>query len=510
MVVREASPNPLREPGEAARVAGAAAIVIFGATGDLARRKLVPALYHLAVEGHLPAEVSIIGVARREQDENAFRSALREGVEKYGRTRGVLDSIWSPLAGRASYLQATFDESTGYRALEDRLNEFDRSLGRRAARVFYLATPPDAYRGIIGRLAEAGLSERGRDETRIVVEKPFGHDRASAADLNALLHRSFDEGQIFRIDHYLGKETVQNLLVLRFANSILEPLWNRHHVDHVQITAAEEVGVGGRGAYYERTGALRDMVQSHLLQLLSLVAMEPPVALDADAIRDEKVKVLRAIAPCPADGSPPRAVRGQYGAGAVAGESVAGYGGEESVDPDSRTETFAALRLDVNNWRWSGVPFYLRTGKRLAKRITEIAVVFREPLGSRFREELTGDPNVLSVQVQPDEGVALKLGSKVPGTAARIRPVTMDFRYGAAFGMPSPDAYERLLLDVLTGDSTLFARSDEVDAAWRIIDPLITAWQESGDALEPYPAGSWGPDSAGELAARDGRAWRRL
>jgi glucose-6-phosphate 1-dehydrogenase len=479
----------------------------------------VPALYNLARAGHLPAEFAVVGFARSAGDDAAFRQELREGVEEFSRT-GIDSETWESFAQGLTSLRAGYDDPDGYRRLAERLEALDQERGTTGNRLFYLATPPNVTAGIATQLGAAGLVRPPGDEgpwSRIVIEKPFGHDLDSAHALNEAVGAVFDESQVFRIDHYLGKETVQNILVLRFANALFEPIWNGTQIDHVQITVAESVGVEGRGGYFEQSGILRDMVQNHLLQLLCLVAMEPPVALEADAIRGEKVQVLRALRPIRSDQAAENTVRGQYGPGWVLGKEVPGYRQEEGVSPTSTVETYAALRVWIDNWRWAGVPFYLRAGKRLPKRTTEIAIQFKAVPRILFNRDPDAplEPNVLSLRIQPNEGIALRIGVKVPGYASRIQPVTMDFGYGAAFGVEPPEAYERLILDALLGDSTLFTRRDEVEAQWQFITPILEGWAgskgpEGPPELAEYEAGTWGPAAADALLLGDGRAWRRL
>lgn len=507
--------NPLREGLRLAPRPDPCIMVIFGATGDLMRRMLGPALYNLARERLLPLNLSVVGVARRPVETASFRKALREGIDAHSRTGTVEHGIWESLVDHIEYLPVEFSDQAAYGRLADRLLAIDRERGTAGNRIFYLATPPSSYPDIIERLGAAGLNrspEGSGGQTRIIVEKPFGHDLESARTLNDQVHRVFEERQVYRIDHYLGKETVQNLLFFRFANGIFEPIWSRHSIDHVQITVAESVGVEGRGGYYEEAGALKDVFQNHLLQLLALTAMEPPVVLEADAVRDEKVKVLRAIRALEGAEVLERTVRGQYAAGYAGGKPVPGYREEESVSPASTTETFAAIRLEIDSWRWAGVPFYLRTGKRLARRVTEIAVVFREaplPLFAQAAEDHIG-ANVLAFRIQPDEGIALRFAAKQPGFQPALRWVTMDFRYGTSFGVEPPAAYERLLLDAMLGDATLFTREDEVEAQWRVITPIDAAWKEARVGAPPaYEAGSFGPADADRLLERDGRLWRR-
>jgi glucose-6-phosphate 1-dehydrogenase len=505
--------NPLRSGLRIGRTPEPCTMVIFGATGDLTSRKLVPALYNLARERRLPGGFSVVGFARREWDDAHFRQVLLDGVDANSRNGAAEPALWESFAAGLFYHRATFDDPAAYRTLAERLGHIDAERGTGGNRVFYLATPPESYPDIIKNLGEAGLGRSPNGGwTRIIVEKPFGRDLESAKALNQQLLAVFDEAQVFRIDHYLGKETVQNLLVLRFANAIFEPLWNRRHIDHVQITVAESIGVEDRAGYYDSSGALRDMIQNHLTQLLTLTAMEPPVAYDANAVRDEKVKVLRAITPvAPADAA--RFVaRGQYGAGSVSGRPIPGYREERGVAPGSQTETFVALKLFIDSWRWAGVPFYLRSGKALPRRVSEIAVQFKTVPTMLFADTPMNDiePNVLAIKIQPDEGITLKFESKVPGQS-QIRPVTMDFRYGTSFGVASPEAYERLLLDCMLGDSTLFTRRDEVEASWALITPIHQGWAAAPPLPFPnYEAGTWGPAAADELMARDGRAWRRL
>ncbi len=506
--------NPLQEGLRLAPRPAPCIMVIFGATGDLTRRMLGPALYNLARERLLPVNFSVVGVARRPLDDAAFRRALREGIDRHSRSGPAEPTIWDSLAESAEYLPVEFGELAAYRRLAERLAAIDRERGTAGNRIFYLATPPSAYPEIIENLGAAGLSrspEGSGGETRIIIEKPFGHDLESARWLNARVHEVFEERQVYRIDHYLGKETVQNLLVFRFANGVFEPIWSRYTIDHVQITVAETVGVEGRGGYYEQAGALKDMFQNHLLQLLALTAMEPPVALEADTVRDEKVKVLRAIRPMRGADVLARTVRGQYASGYVAGRQVPGYREEESVSPDSTTETFAAIRFEIDSWRWAGVPFYLRTGKRLPRRVTEIAVVFKQaplPLFTGGGDRVGAD--MLAFRIQPDEGIALRFAAKQPGFQTALRWVTMDFRYGTSFGVEPPAAYERLLLDAMLGDATLFTREDEVEAQWRVITPIDEAWKASRASAVPlYEAGSWGPPEADAFIERDGRVWRR-
>jgi glucose-6-phosphate 1-dehydrogenase len=511
--------NPLRAGLRMQRTPEPCTMVIFGATGDLTHRKLAPALYNLHRERLLPPGFNVVGFARRDWSDDYFRESLKQEAQKYSRT-GIEDPLWNSFAEGIFFNRAPFDDPAGYQALAQRLSELDEQRGAGGNRLFYLSTPPESYPEIIKQLGAAGLNHNrsGADAdergwTRIIIEKPFGHDLASARALNADVHKVFDESQVYRIDHYLGKETVQNIMVLRFANGIFEPIWNRRYVDHVQITVAESVGVESRANYYEKAGALRDMVQNHLMQLLTLTAMEPPAGYQANAVRDEKVKVLRALRPMATEEIATYTLRGQYAAGTANGEAVPGYHEEPGVAPSSCTETYVALQLFVENWRWAGVPFFLRTGKRMAKRVSEIAIQFRSaPLMLFENGPLNNiEPNVLSIKVQPDEGISLKFDSKAPGQISQIRPVTMDFRYNASFGVESPEAYERLLLDAMLGDSTLFTRSDEVEASWSLITPIHHGW-ETAQNIFPYEAGSWGSKEADAFIERTGphRAWRRL
>jgi glucose-6-phosphate 1-dehydrogenase len=508
-----ASANPFRAGLETERIPAPCVFVIFGATGDLAHRKLLPALYNLAVSRLLPPGMSVVGVSLREMGDDTYRAAMRAAVAEHSRRKPIDDEVWNDFASRLYYLSGKFEDPATYARLRERLDTIDASSGTRKSRLFYLAVPPSSFAVIAEQLGAAGQVAPVDDVTRytrIVVEKPFGHDLSSANQLNLALHGVFDEGQIFRIDHYLGKETVQNLVALRFGNAIFEPLWNRNHVDHLQITVAEDIGVEGRGKFYEEAGATRDIVQNHLLQLLMVTAMEPPVAFTADQVRDEKVKVLRALRPIRGDDVARSVVRGQYAAGNFSGRPVPGYREEPNVSPQSRVETFVAMKLEVDSWRFAGVPIYCRAGKRLARRVTEISVHFKSVPHALLAQSGPVDPDVLVIRIQPDEGIGLRFMAKVPGPAMTLRPVTMDFRYGSAFGGSGPEAYERLLLDAMLGDPTLFARADEVTAAWRFITPLHEAWARSpASAPEPYAAGTWGPRAAFELMERDGRAWRR-
>jgi glucose-6-phosphate 1-dehydrogenase len=504
------SDNPLIEGLERLPV-HPTALVIFGATGDLAHRKLLPALYNLAHEGALPERFELIGVARRDQPEEDFQQVARESIERFSR-RTPDPQVLDGLLADVRYVSGTFDDDAVYSSLERTLEEFDRKAGAPLNRVFYLSTAPQFFPVICEKLGVAKLHDCEKAEARVVIEKPFGYDLDSARKLNAEVLEVFDESQVFRIDHYLGKETVQNLMALRFSNALFEPVWNRNFIDNVQITAAEDMGIGGRAGYYENAGALRDLVQNHMLQLLGLLTMEPPISFEANRLRDEKLKVLEAIVP-PAPGDVDKmAVRAQYGPGVVAGEKVVGYREEEGVDSDSRTETYAALRLHVSNWRWAGVPFYLRTGKRLARKVTEIAVTLKPVPHLAFQSQgsVGVQANQIILTVQPDEGVSVSLGAKIPGPRMRIRPVIMEFRYGTSFMSESPEAYERLILDAMRGDATLFTRNDEIEALWGIIDPILTAWQEDNSSPIPqYEAGSAGPSEADALL-EEGHTWRRL
>jgi glucose-6-phosphate 1-dehydrogenase len=486
------------------------ALVIFGAVGDLAGRKLLPAIYNLAHSGSLPERIELVGISRGEMTDDEFREHARQSIERFSRRRPDPD-VLNGLLANIRYVQGSFDEERLYTDLRGVLESFDHEFGSPLNRIFYLSTAPEFFPVITGKLGENGLNKSENAEVRAVIEKPIGYSLASARAQNAATLEYFDESQVFRIDHYLGKETVQNLMALRFANALFEPVWNRNFIDHVEITAAEDIGVGSRAGYYEGAGALRDLVQNHMLQLLALLAMEPPTAFEANRLRDEKVKVLEAIVPPTVEDVATMAVRGQYAAGAVAGTESVGYLEEPGVNPESRTETYAALRLEISNWRWAGVPFYLRTGKRLARKLTEIAVVLRPVPHQAFQssDSVGVQPNQIILTVQPDEGVSVSLGAKIPGPRMRIRPVNMEFHYGTSFLSESPEAYERLILDAMRGDATLFTRNDEVEALWSVIDPILTAWEaDITSPIPQYAAGSAGPVEAEALLG--GRAWRRL
>jgi glucose-6-phosphate 1-dehydrogenase len=487
------------------------ALVVFGATGDLAHRKLLPALYNLAHEGALPERFELIGVSRRDQEHEDFQHLAKESIERFSRRKPDPDVLAGLLADMR-YVPGTFDDDEVYAELDRILREFDEQAGQELNRVFYLSTAPQFFPVIAEKIGAAGLHRCQPGEPRIVIEKPFGYDLASARKLNEQILSVFDESQVFRIDHYLGKETVQNLMALRFANALFEPVWNRNFIDNVQITAAEDIGIGSRAGYYDNAGALRDLVQNHMLQLLSLLTMEPPIAFDANRLRDEKLKVLEAIVPPRVDEVASMSVRAQYGPEVVGGKPVPGYTEEEGVPKDSRTETYAALRLHVSNWRWAGVPFYLRTGKRLARKVTEIAVMLKPVPHIAFKSigSVGVKANQIILIVQPDEGVSISIGAKIPGATMRIRPVNMEFHYGTSFLSESPEAYERLILDAMRGDATLFTRNDEIEALWGIIDPILTAWHDDTTTPIPtYPAGSQGPADA-ERLLEGGRKWRRL
>ncbi|MBB65294.1 MAG: glucose-6-phosphate dehydrogenase [Waddliaceae bacterium] len=508
--------NPLAEEFRSAKTAEPCILVIFGASGDLTARKLMPAVYNLAREGQLPSHFACVGFARREKENDVFRQEMHDAVSEHSRVKPVDPEMWESFSQQLFYHQAPFDSDEGYKELKIYLDRLDQQLHTKGNRVFYLSTQPSYFCDIIGKLKTHGLiydsSESSKRWSRVIIEKPFGHDFTSARALHSNISSYLDESQIYRIDHYLGKETVQNLLVFRFSNSIFESLWNNRHIDHVQITVGEDLGIGSRGRFWEEAGMLRDIVQNHMMQLLSLMAMEPPVSLKADAIRDEKVKVLQAIRPFQLDDIHQYFARGQYGEGYINGSPVPAYRSEGNVAENSVVETYAAMQLYIDNWRWAGVPFYLRGGKRLPKRATEIAIYFKEAPGVLFpQSHRKTASNILVIRIQPDEGISLKLNCKVPGLSSQIQPVKMDFRYGSYFGATPPEAYERLICDCILGDSTLFARSDEVLNSWELLTPLLECWRNDPPSNFPnYSAGTWGPAEADLMLSRQGRAWRLM
>lgn len=505
--------NPLREGLSTDLGAPPCVLVIFGASGDLTKRKLMPAVYNLALSRLLPSGFGVIGVARRPKPE--FEAEMRADVSRFSRRKPVDEATWRDLAAGLKYVQGDFADAATFERLKEALDGLDKERGTQNNRVFYLAVGPDQVPAIVKGLRESGLVVPpshlgGGPFQRVVVEKPFGEDLETARALNRDLLAHLAESQIYRIDHYLGKETVQNLLVFRFGNSLFEPLWSRQQVSHVQITVAEDIGVEGRGKFYEKIGITRDIVQNHALQLLTLVAMEPPASWDADSVRDEKVKVLRTLKPITGADVLTKTVRGQYAAGVVRGDKVPGYRDEPDVAKDSTTETFVAMRMQLESWRWGGVPFYLRSGKRLARRLAEVVLHFKPLPHGLFRNApgAQDEPNALVMRLQPDEGISLRFATKVPGGGISMRDVTMDFRYGAAFGSSTPEAYERLIIDAMRGDATLFTRADEVEAQWGFIDPILHGWQAENAPLSLYEAGSWGPPEADALM-RGADVWRR-
>ncbi|MEV7436927.1 glucose-6-phosphate dehydrogenase [Streptomyces griseoviridis] len=502
--------NPLRDPRDRRlpHVAGPSGLVIFGVTGDLSRKKLMPAVYDLANRGLLPPGFSLVGFARRDWADQDFAQVVHDAVREHSRTP-FREEVWQQLAEGMRFIPGDFDDDSAFKLLKQTVDELDAARGTSGNYAFYLSVPPKFFPKVVEQLKRHGLADTPEGSwRRAVIEKPFGRDLESARELNALVHDVFAPDQVFRIDHYLGKETVQNILALRFANQMYEPIWNRSYVDHVQITMAEDIGIGGRAGYYDGIGAARDVIQNHLLQLLALTAMEEPLAFDAESLLTEKLKVLRSVR-LP-DDLGAHTVLAQYATGWQGGEKVVGYLDETGIDRASRTDTYAAVRLEVDNRRWAGVPFYLRTGKRLGRRVTEIAVVFQRAPHSPFDAAATEElgENAIVFRVQPDEGMTVRFGSKVPGTSTEIRDVSMDFAYGESFTESSPEAYERLILDVLLGDANLFPRVEEVEESWKILDPIEEYWARNGTPAQ-YPSGTWGPKEADEMLARDGRSWRR-
>ena len=483
-------------------------IVIFGASGDLTARKLIPAIYNLSYDNLLPADFFLVGFGRKPISDDKFRKLATEAIKEFSR-RELDAQVWKRVAANTTYVPGDYDEKAAFRRLAQHIAGIEKKLGRDVQTLFYISTPPSVFEPILLNLGSSGLAGKSEGNSKVIIEKPFGRDLASAQKLNATLRSVFSESQVFRIDHYLGKETVQDLLVQRFANAIFEPLWNRNFIDSVQITVAEDSGVGTRAGYYEQSGCLRDMIQNHAMQLLALTAMEPPGSLDAEALRDEKVKVLKAIQPLVL-GPGGDVARAQYVAGMIGGKKVPGYLQEEGIAPASATETYAAIRLSINNWRWQGVPFYLRSGKRMPRRVTEIAVQFKRPPGTLFADRFDLAANTLSFQIQPDEGLCLILNGKIPGLETRTQPVKMNFRYATTFGSNTPEAYERLVLDAMIGDGTLFIRGDEAEASWSVYTPVLDFWRDQGrSGMETYPAGSWGPAGADVLLAKSGHIWRQ-
>lgn len=508
--------NPLDEGLGSVKTAAPCVMVIFGATGDLTARKLLPALYNLAREGQLPHHFCCIGFARRDKNDETFRSEMQSAISQFSRVKPIDSELWKRFQQQLFYHQADFTADEGYETLKQQLQALDSQFATRGNRVYYLSTQPKEFLPIIEKLKQHGLiypsDQEQKNWSRVILEKPFGHDLASALVLQQQISKFLDENQCYRIDHFLGKETVQNLLVFRFTNPIFESLWNNHHIDHVQISVAEEIGIGTRGNLWEQAGMLRDIVQNHVMQLVSLIAMEPPPSLRAESIRNEKVKVLESIRPLTPEDLENCVIRGQYGPGFVQSETVKGYREENNVSPTSQVETYVAMRLLVDNWRWAGVPFYIRAGKRLPKRTTEIAITFREAPGSLYHlESKRQQANVLVIRIQPNEGILLKMNCKVPGHDSTIQPVGMDFRYGSYFGSTPPEAYERLLCDCMAGDNTLFARDDEVMASWKLLTPILEHWQTKEPSDFPnYPSGLWGPVAAEKMLEREGRTWRLL
>jgi len=508
----EAFENPLDEPIRNLKRADPCILVIFGATGDLTARKLVPALYNMACDGQLPAHFACVGFARRDKDDEIFRNEMFDAVNQFSRTKPVDPDIWKEFSQCLFYHKSNFNEEEGYDSLRERLKQLDQKFNTKGNRVYYLSTQPTFFPVISDMLSKHQLIYDHNEPnkwSRVIIEKPFGRTLESAIQLQNEVERCLDESQIYRIDHYLGKETVQNLMAFRFSNAIFEDLWNNHHIDHVQMTVAEDIGIGTRGKLWEESGSLRDIVQNHMMQVLSLATMEPPTSFDSTAIHDEKVKVLESMRAIPMDNFHEHVVRGQYGQGYVDGELAKSYREEGNVSPTSNVETFVALKLFIDNWRWSGVPFYLRTGKHLPKKVTDISVVFKHAPGVLFNQSQSGlHQNILSIRIQPDEGISLKMNCKVPGLASPLQPVKMDFRYGQYFGLEPPEAYERLITDCMAGDRTLFARWDEVKASWNLLSPVLDRWaKEPPKDFPNYPAGSWGPKTADQLIENDGRKW---
>ncbi|MBA2368277.1 MAG: glucose-6-phosphate dehydrogenase [Candidatus Protochlamydia sp.] len=512
MISSQTFVNPLAEINRSTKIAESCILVIFGATGDLTARKLIPALYNLCKDGQLPAHFACVGFARRPKTHEQFRAEMEEAIKQFSRSKPIDIDLWNRFKEQLFYHQSEFDHDEGYIELNKFLQKLDSQLGTKGNRVFYLSVQPSFFTDIVKKLDEHHLiySHTREKWSRIIIEKPFGRDLESAKQLQTDLVKHLDESQIYRIDHYLGKETVQNLLVFRFGNPIFEAVWNNQFIDNVQITVGEEIGIGTRGRFWEEAGMLRDIVQNHMMQLLSLVAMEPPINLQADSVRGEKVKIIEAVRPIPLASIDKTAIRGQYGPGFINGEPVIGYRQEENVDPQSNIETYMALQLFIDSWRWNGVPFYLRAGKRMPKRVTEIAITFKKAPGYLFD---TGgaiiDSNVLVIRIQPDEGISLKINCKVPSLNTIVQPVKMDFRYGSYFGAAPPEAYERLICDCMAGDNTLFARNDEVIMSWKLLTPILEHWEANPPQNFPnYASGTWGPEKAEEMLKCQGRKWR--